>query len=262
MFRLQLQAVGYPLTDQCNVEDSRQAAALVVWLENQVVRVWKDRNDERSALSRVTDDAAWPRTFHSYLTDLDYPTAVSVDDVDKWAANGGIAEAVVWLVRVAVAAAYRNDAAALTDMAASQGSLIALAERRAAKERLSGVDSEEFRAALAAFVPALQLEDVAAVSDARTLARVIANLVRRKYSPGAIGAAADESSARVVQDLRTFNLGLEIGDADLDAAAAVLRLLYISDLRELQTAINEALTQLQSVTANPKTNAALGKVGK
>lgn len=48
----------------------------------------------------------------------------------------------------------------------------------------------------------------------------------------------------------------------LNRCANVLRLLYINDLRELQTDINNAIVQIQSVTANPKTDSTLGKVGK
>jgi len=42
----------------------------------------------------------------------------------------------------------------------------------------------------------------------------------------------------------------------------ILRLLFIHDLRDLQTKINECIVSLQTVTANPKTDTALGKVGR
>ncbi len=45
-------------------------------------------------------------------------------------------------------------------------------------------------------------------------------------------------------------------------AAKILRLLYINDLRKLQTQINEAIVSVQTVTANPKTDTRLGKVGR
>jgi len=57
------------------------------------------------------------------------------------------------------------------------------------------------------------------------------------------------------------DLGFEMGDKSMNNAAKVLRLLYIQDLRQLQTAINECIAVTQTVTANPKTDSRLGKVG-
>lgn len=38
--------------------------------------------------------------------------------------------------------------------------------------------------------------------------------------------------------------------------------LYILDLRELQDAVNDILVTVQEFTANPRTDAALGQVGR
>ena len=56
--------------------------------------------------------------------------------------------------------------------------------------------------------------------------------------------------------------GVELGDESLSEAAKVLRLLHIKELRNLQTNINELIVAVQTVTANPKTDQSLGKVGK
>lgn len=56
--------------------------------------------------------------------------------------------------------------------------------------------------------------------------------------------------------------GFDTGDSDLNEAAKILRLLYIHDLRNLQTQINETIVAVQSVTANPKTDSKLGQVGR
>ena len=58
------------------------------------------------------------------------------------------------------------------------------------------------------------------------------------------------------------NVGYNMGDAALNNAAKVLSILYIQDLRELQTKINEAIVAVQNITANPKTDTKLGKVGR
>lgn len=55
--------------------------------------------------------------------------------------------------------------------------------------------------------------------------------------------------------------GLQTKDEVLSRAGKILKLLFIQDLRQLQTQINESIVAVQKVTANPKTDTALGKVG-
>ena len=62
--------------------------------------------------------------------------------------------------------------------------------------------------------------------------------------------------------LEGFPPGLSTGDADLDKAIAVLRMLFVADLRELQNSVNEILAMLQNFTANPRTDSSLGAVGR
>jgi len=57
-------------------------------------------------------------------------------------------------------------------------------------------------------------------------------------------------------------LGFSTGDARGDHLVAVMRLFYLVDLRRLQTAINDILATTQDFVADPKTNTALGKVGR
>ena len=56
--------------------------------------------------------------------------------------------------------------------------------------------------------------------------------------------------------------GFDLGDPVLSEAAKVLRLLHIQELRYLQTHINELIVAVQAITANPKTDQSLGRVGK
>lgn len=58
------------------------------------------------------------------------------------------------------------------------------------------------------------------------------------------------------------DLGFETGDPILNNAGKALRLMYIHDLRDLQTRINECIVAVQNITANPKTDTKLGKVGR
>ncbi len=61
--------------------------------------------------------------------------------------------------------------------------------------------------------------------------------------------------------LEKYDLGFDTGDYVLNNAGRALRLLHAKELRELQTRINEAIVAVQSVTANPRVDERLGKVG-
>lgn len=56
-------------------------------------------------------------------------------------------------------------------------------------------------------------------------------------------------------------LGFDTGDEIINEASKVLRLLYIQDLRSLQTRINETIVSVQSLVADPRTDSKLGKIG-
>jgi len=77
---------------------------------------------------------------------------------------------------------------------------------------------------------------------------------------GGAGTAGDALGVRA--DLSDFPLGFNTGKEIVDYAAALLRMLYIADLRELQDAVNAILITVQEFTADPKTDSALGKVGR
>lgn len=51
-------------------------------------------------------------------------------------------------------------------------------------------------------------------------------------------------------------------DPVVTRAATILRMFYVSDLRELQDTTNDILNSLQAYTADPKTNTSAGKVGR
>lgn len=62
--------------------------------------------------------------------------------------------------------------------------------------------------------------------------------------------------------LSRFDLGMASSkNATVDAAVRVLRLIHLDNLREVQTEINEVIVAVQEITADPKTDKRLGKVG-
>lgn len=81
-------------------------------------------------------------------------------------------------------------------------------------------------------------------------------------SSGAAGSASAGAGAAAPPDVSVFPAGLSTGDELLDKATAVLRMLYVADLRELQDAVTDIVVTVQEFTANPKTDASLGAVGR
>jgi len=79
------------------------------------------------------------------------------------------------------------------------------------------------------------------------------NLAQKSKSPGTITRSIFDDN----------DMGFKLGsDKVLMNSAKILRLLYLKDLRQLQTRINQLIVSVQSITANPKTDTSLGKVGK
>uniref|UniRef100_A0A915IFW4 RNA transcription, translation and transport factor protein n=1 Tax=Romanomermis culicivorax TaxID=13658 RepID=A0A915IFW4_ROMCU len=68
-------------------------------------------------------------------------------------------------------------------------------------------------------------------------------------------------AAPVVIQLDDFESGIDAGDFVLNRAVKILRLLHVRELRDLQTKINETIVDLQNITADPKTDEKLGKIG-
>ncbi len=63
-------------------------------------------------------------------------------------------------------------------------------------------------------------------------------------------------------NMKNLPLGFATGDSGVDNAALILRSLFIQDLRKLQSTIDETVVNVQEYTANPKTDAKLGRVGR
>ena len=83
----------------------------------------------------------------------------------------------------------------------------------------------------------------------------------RKLAPAALAAFHASGGATRGGGLEMPPNDFSTGSEAMDAGSKVLRLLYIDDLRKLQTAVNNVIVKAQAFTANPKTDAKLGKVG-
>jgi RLL motif-containing protein 1 len=62
--------------------------------------------------------------------------------------------------------------------------------------------------------------------------------------------------------LADFPLGFDTGDKIVNSVSLVLRMLYLVEFRELQSDVNDLIVAGQELTANPRVNSSLGRVGR
>ncbi|XP_032883219.1 RNA transcription, translation and transport factor protein [Amblyraja radiata] len=242
MFRRKLAALEYHNSGVFDCKDEVGFRNLVVWLEDQKIRHYKI--EERGTLRNVQNNE-WPKHFEKYLADVNCPFKAEERQ-----------ENLDWLLGLAVRLEYadnvdkyknctadnvKNDATKGTDP------LINL-----------DVNNPDFKAGVMALANLLQIQRH---DDYLIMLKAIRILVQERLSPEAI-ANANRAKEGFTVSLEKHLLGFDTGDATLNEAARVLRLLHIEELRDLQTRINEAIVAVQSIIADPKTDHRLGKVGR
>lgn len=86
-------------------------------------------------------------------------------------------------------------------------------------------------------------------------------LIEEKLNQESIQVASKQVEPGNQVEFNNISFGMQIQAPNLNQTANILRYLFINDLRDLQTKINECLVSVQTLTANPKTDTKLGKVG-
>ncbi|KAG2433078.1 hypothetical protein HYH02_012782 [Chlamydomonas schloesseri] len=282
LLNFKLRALKYPQVP-LDTSDRDQLRKLVIWLENLKIREYKIA--DRKALAD-TASPGWDAAFTKYLKDLDCP----VPPADQLAA-------VEWLVAFAVNLDYGDNADKIKAAAAavskgpspaasaggtSAGASAASQQQQPKQQQLSKssrADDEVFKdlddPQVAAAV--LQLIDAAKVPRSGGGGGGGGEAADQADVVSALQAAAERLACQVgpalqpgvwrpqgpaAQCLAEVPLGFEVQGDALSAAAKVLRLLFIRDLRRLQSQIDHAVVDMQEYTANPKTDSSLGKVGR
>ncbi|CAK1551617.1 unnamed protein product [Leptosia nina] len=223
MFKLKLTALGHPNPEGFNCEDEKEYRSVVLWLEDQKIRHYKI--EEREGLRNIDSDT-WKEAYNTYQKDLVSP----VND-------GTMNEQLNWLLSYAVRLEYADNVTKYKDVKAEQ-------PKQAAPNVVSSnpldnldFDSPAFKAGVERICT---LTGVGPHPDPKFRLAAVAKILKTSPHPSP-------------QTTDTFNINQPVD---------VLNLLFIQDLRELQTKINEALVAVQMITADPRTDTKLGKVGR
>ncbi|BFZ11640.1 hypothetical protein BsWGS_14679 [Bradybaena similaris] len=247
MFRRKLVALDFPNPDAFDITDENKFQCVVVWLEDQKIRHLKIENREPL---RTAKGDVWIDALKQYLAQLNCPYDVS----DRRALLD-------WLLGYAVRLEFGDEVEKYKNVTPEK------LQQRSSQKPLNSTnpldnldfESAEFKAGITSLAMLLQIPPH---HDQLDLLKAICVLVQEKFSQGAIDAAQKNKALKDDHiPLEKTELGFEAGDYIMTEAAKILRLLHIRDLRDLQNEINGAIVAVQKITADPKTDSRLGKVG-
>jgi len=228
-----------------NIEDVAQYRSAVVWLEDQKIRHYKV--EDRADL-RIIRSSNWEQHFHKYLKDLECP----LDLNDKH----GIMD---WLLGWAVHLVYDENALKYQEKLPDKATIECQTPVLVTANPLDNLafNSEEFIEGVNNLAKELS---ITRHPDHLVTLKAICELITSKMHASTVENSAKVTTGKLMP-LNEIELGFEVKDPVLKNAAKVLRLLFINDIRDLQTKINEVMVAVQTITANPKTDSSLGKVG-
>ncbi|XP_076816841.1 RNA transcription, translation and transport factor protein-like [Clavelina lepadiformis] len=241
MFHRKLRALGFPRSNEFNPSNEVEFRKLVVWLEDQKIRHYKI--EDRAKLKNIQLET-WSSVCNDYLKAICCPFTERLSLTD-------------WLLGYAIRLEYGDNAKQYQDMTGTK-----VASQRESKQTssISNIDENnpQFKTGVRNLAKVLNIplhED-----DKITLCAVLL-LVEERVSEVGIKHMENKTATKVVP-LEQQELGFDTKDKTLNNAARALRLLHINELRQLQTDINNAIVSVQTLTANPKTDQRLGKVGR
>ncbi|XP_022119509.2 RNA transcription, translation and transport factor protein [Pieris rapae] len=222
-FKLKLTALGHPNPETFNCEDEKEYRSVVLWLEDQKIRHYKI--EEREGLRNI-DSENWKEAYDNYQNDLVSPVV-----------DGTLNEQLNWLLSYAVRLEFADNVSKYKDVKVEQ-------PKQAAPNVVSSnpldnlnFDSPAFKAGVDRVCT---LVGVGPHPDSKFRLAAVAKILKNSPHP------EPQKSDHIV----------------INQPIDVLNLLFIQDLRELQTKINEALVAVQTITADPRTDTKLGKVGR
>ncbi|KAH9496201.1 hypothetical protein Btru_010493 [Bulinus truncatus] len=250
MFKRKLLAIDCPEPDRFDINDEGRFRSLIVWLEDQKIRHFKI--EDRTSIRNVNSEE-WNKTLQSYLSEINCP----YDAADR-------KELLDWLLGYAVRLEYGDKVDQYKSVTPEIFNEHRAQNLSKSDNPLDNLDfnSAEFKAGITSLAMLLQIPPH---SDHLEMLKAICIVIQERFSTTALEAAKKAKEKGQEKDehipLDKTELGFEAGDYIITEAAKILRLIHLRDLRDLQTQINSAIVAVQAITANPKTDSRLGKVG-
>lgn len=246
-----MECVDCPYAKTVNFSSRGDVILLATWLEDRKIRELEI--DQREQLRK--DHAGWDAAFSQYLERLGCPFT--------WSPSSGSAaytDCLSWLISHSIATVYEDLSEECVDLEVGRDDEdmdMAASTVAPASANSTGSD-QQLRDDIDRLGLMVTLTRNAGENDAEFLQRISRHL-RLFLTEGSRTALTASGATTQLED---FPLGFDTHDAVVNQIALVLRMLHISDFRELQNDLNALIVLGQEYTANPKTNSAIGKVGR
>lgn len=245
MLKMKLEALEHPSPDSVDAKNRKVFASTVLWLEDQKIRQYKI--EDRVGLRKVDNIPEWEKAYQSYKADVGIPKFDSP------------LEELSWLLSYAVRLEFLDAPENYQDINAKnikERDSKSVAPSMRAENLFDNIDFQhkDFVSGVRAMAKKLQ---IAHHPNHLIQLEAIVRIVHDRLAPEV------RKRAPITGKPFPFTQGNDkvADDPALDNAVRILRLLQIQSLRQLQTLINETIVCVQNLTANPKTDTKLGKVG-
>ncbi|XP_045475401.1 RNA transcription, translation and transport factor protein [Harmonia axyridis] len=241
-----LKVLGYPAVDTLNLKDEATFKKIVVWIEKNKIKL--AGQDTVNTLSNPNSNN-WRTAFDKYKEFLGLPSLLSTDD-----------ECLIWLASYAVQEQYSKKKNEYNKYSVQEDIKPEITPKITAENPLDNLDfrSDEFKEGINKIA---KLLNITPHPDVSITLKAVRLLITERFTLEALKNPEQFIVEGTPFPLDSADLGIDVGDPVLKHAAKILRMLFIQDLRNLQTRANELIVKAQNVTANPKTDTKLGKVG-
>ena len=243
------------------LDSLRTLQRLVVWLEDRKVRLLPIA--ERASLRKTISDDASAAHFREacakYLELAMCPCPFS---------DGKETACAMWLLSHATSIEY-EDAPSRHNLGARKflGGVAAESESIGNENGDPEMSADDVKRVVREILRETRLwidaQSAEASADVDVLSKLgeLAGTIEEKLSAtgDSVNLTPHEAAMEAVERM---GLGFSTGDAAVDKAAAVLKMIYTADMRQLQRGINSIFAACQAFTADPKVNSKLGKVGR